>query len=132
MTSIDRILLICFLLSSIAAAQTRPSLQARPAAQPAAASAGEGSTGLPSEDTVNSFLFQMFGYDATITWKVNEIRPSEVPGLAEVMVVVTNAQGSNPNRLLVSSDGKRAISGDVLPFGAKPFDEARARLEKGV
>jgi protein-disulfide isomerase len=132
MTSIDRILLICFLLSSIAAAQTRPSLQARPAAQPAAASSGEGSTGLPSEDTVNSFLFQMFGYDATITWKVNEIRPSEVPGLAEVMVVVTNAQGSNPNRLLVSSDGKRAISGDVLPFGAKPFDEARAQLEKGV
>jgi protein-disulfide isomerase len=33
---------------------------------------------------------------------------------------------------LVSSDGKHAITGDVLPFGAKPFDEARAKLEKGV
>jgi protein-disulfide isomerase len=74
----------------------------------------------------------MFGYDPTITWKVNDIRPSEVPGLAEVLVVITNAQGSNPNRLLVSSDGKHAITGDVLPFGAKPFEEARARLEKGV
>jgi protein-disulfide isomerase len=129
MTSIYRFFLISVLLSGVVLAQTRPSLQTRPAAKPAA---GEGATALPSEDTVNSFLFQMFGYDSTITWKVNEIRPSEVPGLAEVMVVVTNAQGSNPNRLLVSSDGKRAISGDVLPFGAKPFDEARARLEKGV
>ena len=74
----------------------------------------------------------MFGYDPTITWKVNEIRPSEVPGLAEVLIVITNAQGSNPNRLLVSSDGKHAITGEILPFGAKPFDDARAKLEKGV
>ena len=43
-----------------------------------------------------------------------------------------DAQGANPNRLLVSSDGKHAITGDVLPFGAKPFEEARAKLEKGV
>ena len=74
----------------------------------------------------------MFGYDPTMTWKVTEIRPSEVPGLAEVVVVITNPQGSNPNRLLVSSDGKHAISGDILPFGAKPFDDARAKLEKGA
>jgi protein-disulfide isomerase len=36
------------------------------------------------------------------------------------------------NRLLVSADGKHAITGDILPFGAKPFDDARAKLEKGV
>ncbi len=58
----------------------------------------------------------MFGYDSTITWKVSEIRPSEVPGLADVSVVITNAQGANTNRLLVSSDGKHAIAGDILPF----------------
>ena len=74
----------------------------------------------------------MFGYDTTVTWKVNDIKPSEVPGLADVSIVVTNAQGSSPNRLLVSSDGKHAITGDVLPFGAKPFADARAKLEKGV
>ena len=127
-----RTLLAAFLLSGIlsgiAIAQTPPTLQTRPAAK---ASTGD-ATVLPSEDTVNSFLLQMFGYDPTITWKVNDIRPSEVPGLAEVLVVITNAQGSNPNRLLVSSDGKHAITGDVLPFGVKPFEEARARLEKGV
>jgi protein-disulfide isomerase len=34
--------------------------------------------------------------------------------------------------LLVSSDGKHAITGEVLPFGAKPFQEAREKLEKGI
>lgn len=137
MTHMRRTLLAALLLSGIAIAQTQP---ARPAAHPAKAAAkpaapsttAEGTTVLPTEETVNSFLFQMFGYDPTVTWKVNEIRPSEVPGLAEVSVVITNQQGSNPNRLLVSADGKRAISGDILPFGAKPFDDARAKLEKGV
>ncbi|HXM09667.1 MAG TPA: thioredoxin domain-containing protein [Terriglobales bacterium] len=134
MTNMYRTLLGILLLSGITAiAQTQPTLQSRPAAKAAnsASSAGD-ATGLPSEDTVNSFLMQMFGYDPTITWKVNDIRPSEVPGLAEVLIVITNAQGSNPNRLLVSSDGKHAITGDVLPFGAKPFDDTRVKLEKGV
>lgn len=138
MTVMHRTLLATLLLSGIAIAQTKP---AHPAAHTAKAVEAKpvapstpavGATLLPSEDTVNSFLFQMFGYDATITWKVNEIRPSEVPGLAEVSVVITNSQGSNPNRLLVSSDGKHAITGDILPFGAKPFEDARAKLEKGV
>jgi protein-disulfide isomerase len=129
MKSIHRTLLAALLFSSIAIAQTQPAHAEKPASS---STVTEGATVLPSEDTVNAFLFQMFGYDATITWKVNEIRPSQVKGLAEVLVVITNAQGSNPNRLLVSSDGKYAVSGDVLPFGAKPFAEARTKLEKGV
>jgi protein-disulfide isomerase len=130
MTSMHRTLLATVLLSGIAIAQTKPTLQTRPPAK--AAVAAEGTTVLPSEDTVNSFLFQMFGHDSTVSWKVSEIRPSEVPGLAEVMVVVTNAQGVSQNRLLVSSDGKHVIVGDILPFGAKPFEDARLKLEKGV
>src|ERR1022692_2028144 len=121
-----RTVLAALLFSGIAIAQPAPTLQTRPAAAPGPASV------LPTEDTVNSFLFQMFGYDPTVTWKVVEILPSEVPGLAEVLVVITNAQGSNPNKLLVSSDGKHAITGEILPFGAKPFDEARTKLEKGL
>jgi protein-disulfide isomerase len=131
-----RTLLVVLLLSGLVMAQTKPvapaAHPAKSAAKPAATPTAPVATVLPSEDTVNSFLFQMFGYDPTITWKVNAIRPSEMPGLAEVSVVITNAQGANPNRLLVSSDGKHAITGDVLPFGAKPFDDARAKLEKGV
>jgi protein-disulfide isomerase len=133
MTRTSRTLLAALLLSGIAIAQTHPAHTAKPAAKPTASSASAAvKTVLPSEDTVNSFLFQMFGYDGTNTWKVGEIRPSEVPGLAEVAVVITNAQGSNVNRLLVSSDGKHVITGDILPFGAKPFDDARAKLEVGV
>ena len=131
MTSMHRSLLAALMLSGLAIAQTQPP-HAKSTAVSAVSPLAERTTALPTEDTVNSFLFQMFGYDPTITWKVNEIRPSEVPGLAEVQVVITNSQGSNPNRLLVSADGKHAIAGDILPFGAKPFDDARAKLEKGV
>jgi len=132
MTPMHRTLLATLLLSCVAIAQTRPALQTRPEAKPSATSPTATVTVLPGEDTVNSFLLQWFGYDSTVTWKVTEIRPSELPGLAEVLVVITNAQGSNPNRLLVSADGKRAVTGDILPFGAKPFEDARDKLEKGV
>src|ERR1035438_4260038 len=111
MTCIHRTLLAVFLLFApgIAFAQAPPARSSNPAAKPAAAaSAKEAGNALPTEDTVNAFLFQMFGYDPTVTWKVSEIRPSVMPGLAEVSVVITNSQGSNLNRLLVSSDGKHA------------------------
>jgi protein-disulfide isomerase len=101
-----------------------PKLQTRPSAL--------STTSLPTEETVNSFLFQMLGYDSTTTWKVSDIRPSQIPGLAEVVFIITNSQGTNPNKLLVSSDGKHAIAGDILPFGARPFDEAYSKLDKGV
>lgn len=130
--------ILCFFLAAMAAAQTKPAQPAKPAAaaKPAAkahsAAAATDGSGLPTEDTVNSFLFQMFGYDPTVTWKVSEIRPSEIPGLAEVDIVLTGTQGSNQNRLYVASDGKHAISGEVLAFGAHPFDDDREKLEKGI
>jgi protein-disulfide isomerase len=133
MRNLQWLLCVLLLLVGIAIAQTKPAQPAKPAAKPAAAGpVKEASTGLPSEDTVNSFLFQTFGYDPTVTWKVAEIRPSDMPGLAAVAVVITNSQGSSVSRLLVSSDGKHAIAGEVLPFGAKPFEDAKVKLEKGV
>jgi protein-disulfide isomerase len=120
------------LLAGIAIAQTSTSHPAKPQPAPAKASAPASTSGLPTEDTVNAFLFQMLGYDTTVTWKVTEIRPSEVAGLVEVTFIITNAQGANQNRLLVSADGKRAVTGEILPFGARPFDDASSKLEKGV
>ena len=138
MTRTHRPLFLLLLLSGIFAVQTGivcaqkpPTLSKRPADKPAAASVGP-KTGLPTEDTVNSFLFQMFGYDASISWKILEIRPSEIEGMASVSLLISGPQGSTPNRLLVTSDGKHALSGDILPFGAKPFEDARVKLEKGV
>ena len=131
MTRIPAVLFAALFLSSVAISQTgptqpAPTLQKRPVPKAAVSDA------LPTEETMNSFLFQMFGYEPTVTWKVNDIRPSDIPGLADVSVTITNAQGSNQNHLLVSSDGKHAITGEVLPFGAKPFQEAREKLEKGI
>jgi protein-disulfide isomerase len=133
MTYMHRTLFAALLLCGIAVAQTPADRPPKPVAKPvAAAAAAGGATALPTEETVNAFLFQTFGYDPTITWKVSEIRPSEVPGLADVTVVITNSQGANTNKLLVSADGKHAIAGDILPFGAKPYEDARVKLEKGV
>jgi protein-disulfide isomerase len=133
MTHNFRTLIVATVLSASALAQTRPSPAAKAQAQPATTAATPtGKTQIPSEDTVNSFLYQMFGYDPTITWKISEIRPSEAIGLTEVTVILTNPQGSNANTLYITADGKHAITGEVLPFGARPFDEARAKLEKGI
>jgi len=87
---------------------------------------------LPSEETVNSFMQQTFGYDSSVTWKVASIRPSEAPGLAEVVVVVGNSQGQQVTTFYVTQDGKHALVGDMIPFGAKPYESARAALEKGM
>jgi len=133
MTHHFRTLVVATVLTASALAQTQPAQKAKAQAKPAtAAAAPAAKTELPSEDTVNSFLYQMFGYDATITWKIVEIRPSELTGLTEITVIITNPQGSNANKLYVSADGKHAITGDVLPFGAKPFEDARLKLEKGI
>jgi protein-disulfide isomerase len=88
------------------------------------------STRLPSEETVNAFMKQMFGYDATVSWKIVSIRPTEAQGIAEVLLLVSNPQGQQNNRLYVTSDGKHALVGDIIPFGMRPFDEARDELAK--
>jgi protein-disulfide isomerase len=126
MKNIFGALIALLVLSGIIVGQT-PSTKPKPVQSSSDAAA----TALPTEDTVNAFLFQMFGYEPTITWKVADIRPSPVPGLAEAVIVLSTPQGSNQNRLLISSDGKHAISGDIMPFGAKPFADAREKLEKG-
>lgn len=131
MKNIFRTLIVATLLAAGAVAQTKPAH--KPPPKPSAApSVAEAKPYLPSEETVNSFLYQTFGYDPTITWKISEIRPAEAAGLAEVTVVLSNPQGSNVSKLYVTADGTHAITGEVLPFGARPFDDARAKLDKGV
>jgi protein-disulfide isomerase len=90
------------------------------------------STRLPSEDTVNAFLQQMFGYDPTVTWKIVEIRPSQAQGLSEVLVQLSTAQGKQAQRLYVTADGQHAVLGEIIPFGAHPFTAARDALLKGM
>jgi protein-disulfide isomerase len=87
---------------------------------------------LPSEDTVNAFMQQTFGYDSTITWKVSSIKPAIAEGLAEVTVIITNAQGQSVTVFYVTPDGTHAVAGDIMPFGAKPYAPAWDKLQKGM
>lgn len=103
-------------------APTKPTLMARPAAN----------TNLPSEATVDSFLHQQFGYEPELTWKISSIKPSAIPGLAEVTVVLASPQGQQLSRFYVSPDGEHALVGEVIPFGVRPFDPVKVVLEKGV
>jgi len=83
---------------------------------------------LPSEETVRSFLKQTFGYDANVPYEVLSIGPSEMPGVAHVVVRVGGPQ-QQPAHLYVTQDGQHAILGEVIPFGAHPFEPARKKLE---
>src|ERR1700758_1936042 len=80
---------------------------------------------LPSEATVDSFLHQQFGYQPDLTWKISSIKPSAIPGLSEVSVVLASPQGQQMSKFYVGSDGKHALVGEIIPFGAHPFDPVR-------
>jgi len=87
---------------------------------------------LPSEATVDSFLHETFGYQPDLTWKIASIEPSPVEGLAEVNVVLASPQGQQASRFYVAPDGQHAVVGEIIPFGARPFDPAKKLLEKGI
>ena len=130
MRSILNSICILMLATGLAAAQTTPakSTPTKPAEKPAASGSGN----LPSEATVDSFLRQQFGYEADLTWKISSIKPSTIPGLAEVNVVLASPQGQQATRFFVAPDGQHALVGDIIPFGARPFDSAKQALDKGI
>ncbi len=87
---------------------------------------------LPSEELVNAFMQQSLGYDPALSWKITAIKPAAAEGLAEVDVTVSGAQGSQGQKFYVTPDATHAIIGEILPFGAHPFDAARDQLQKGI
>jgi len=122
------------LAGTLAAAQTTAQTTAKsPSAKLAPAKPAEKvAGGLPSEATVDSFLHQQFGYEADLTWKIASIKPSPIPELAEVTVILASPQGQQQSRFYVAPDGQHALVGEIIPFGAKPFDPAKKRLEKAI
>jgi protein-disulfide isomerase len=120
------LIVVLALLCSVVAAQN--SAAAKSTEKPASGSAAN----LPSEETVNAFMQQTFGYEAQISWKISSIKPAPVPGLVQVDVVLASPQGQQLSRFYVTPDGEHAVIGEIIPFGAKPFDPARKTLEKGI
>ncbi|HEV2715213.1 MAG TPA: hypothetical protein VGU64_08095, partial [Terriglobales bacterium] len=80
---------IVLLLASLLAAQQK----APPDKTQKAPTEPTFSARLPTEETVNAFMQQMFGHDPSVSWKVLEIKPAEAEGLAEITVTVSNPQG---------------------------------------
>jgi len=110
-----------------AMAQQKPAAKAKsaPAEKPAA-----DSSRLPTEAEVNGFMKATFGYDPQLTWKIVSIKPSQAEGLAEVTVEISGPQGQGGQKFFVSQDGKHAVVGEIIPFGAHPFEQTRRILEK--
>jgi len=127
MRSLLQLILISSLLLSFASAQTASSTAAPASADKASPSAA----GIPSEATVNSFLKQTFGYEKDLTWKIASIKPN-VAGLAEVEVVLASPQGQQLSRLYITPDGAHALTGELIPFGAQPFEPILKILQKGI
>jgi protein-disulfide isomerase len=116
------------------------SLVALAGAQQASAPAGKAgeppaptfSVRLPTEETINSFMTETFGYEPSVSWRIVSIKPAAAEGLIEVQVVVSSAQGQQQQRFYVTSDGQHAVVGDIIPFGAHPFATTAETLTKGM
>jgi|SRR5579862_7486030 len=128
-----RLTTILLLVGLAAAQQSTPAKKAaKPATPPSKAADSPATNSLPSEETVMAFMKQMFGFDPQLQFKVFGIKPSEAQGLAEVTVQIIGPQGPQNSVFYVTSDGKHAVAGEILPFGAMPFEDTKKTLAKGV
>ena len=87
----------------------------------------------PSVETVNSFLHAIWGYDENRSWSVAAIEPTMAPGVIRVQVYVaekTQAGKVAQTTIYVTPDGKHAIAGEVVNFGAQPFAQTRTLLQQ--
>jgi protein-disulfide isomerase len=122
------ILLTLLTLTLLAAAQQKPAAKGKSSEQLGT----HATANLPSEEDVNAFLHETFGYDSQLTWKIVGIKPSQAEGLAEVNVQISGPQGQGEQKFYVTQDGKHAVVGDVIPFGAHPFEDTLNLLNKKV
>src|SRR6185503_17165782 len=117
-------LAILLLLTVSAIAQSNHAAPSHaPTAKPSASSAN-----LPSEDEINGFLHETFGYNPQLTWKIIDVKPAEAKGLTQVDVQISSPDGQGAQRFFVTEDGKHAVVGDIIPFGKHPFQPARLEL----
>ncbi len=125
--------MVVLVFSLLATAQQKPAAKSTKGTEKPSTQLGtHSSANLPSEDDVNAFLRESFGYDPQLTWKIASIKPSTAEGLAEVNVQISGPQGQGTQKFFVTADGKHAVLGDIIPFGKHPFEATRQELEKKV
>ena len=121
------ILVLAYCISAVA---QQPAAKPKTATTSSTSHAGGADVVLPSEEMVNAFMQQSFGYDPQLTWKIVSIKPSKAEGLAEVNVQISSPQGQGTQTFFVSADGKHAVVGEIIPFGKHPFESAKLELQK--
>ena len=94
------------------------------AAQNASAPAAAGD--VPTKDEVETAMKRTFGYDPSTTWVIYDIRPSPIPGVADVLLSLNKQQ---PQDIYMSVATQTAIAGQLIPFGPNPFASTRATLQ---
>ena len=118
-------ILILFSLTAFAIAQQKHTTPHAGGAKTTATAAQ-----LPSEDEINGFLHETFGYNPQLTWKIVDVKPGEAKGLTQVDVLISSPEGQGSQKFFVTEDGKHAVVGDIIPFGKHPFQAARIELQK--
>ena len=91
----------------------------------------------PTVATVDSYLHAVVGYDPKRIWRVAAIQKTQAPGVTKVVALISEkSQGAKMQQasFFVLPDGKHLIadSSAVLPFGADPYADIRAKLQAGV
>ena len=87
----------------------------------------------PTNEQIDAFMRQMTAGNPGLTWAVAGIKQDDVSNLTGVTVVLTNPQGQRgAQKFWVTPEGGHALFGDLSPFGADPFEAARAELSSSV
>lgn len=93
----------------------------------------------PTKQTVEDFLHAYWGYDETRQWQVQGIQKTSAEGVAHVVVLVKSTAGDPKQKdqtaqlaFFTLPDGKWLVADQLLPFGAKPFQDSRDALQAGA
>lgn len=90
----------------------------------------------PAKETINAFLHANWGYDENRIWQVQAILKTPVEGVSKIVVLVGDKSGKQKTmvaQFFSLPDGKHIFVGDdIVPFGEKPYAEARAEVQKSA
>jgi protein-disulfide isomerase len=119
---------IALLWAASAVSQSnQPSSAQRAASARVKSRPGASTAKQPTTEELNGFMRHMFGYDPMVKWKIETVKPSEVPGVTEVVIAFGDpVQQRTP--FYVASDLQHAFIGQIIPFGADPFAPVRSKL----
>jgi len=77
--------------------------------------------------TMEAYMRHVLVIPKGVQVKIDDAKPTNVPGMKEVDVHLTFGQASKDLTLYVSADGKHILRGDIFDVGSSPF---QAQLDK--